>query len=338
MRMYEFPSKWNPREIYNMKLVLQDEWGDRIHYSIPKSNMVVFRTLFISYEKIEAMVGVNKNNLLDCMGHVVGRKDVTPLVTKSEDERKCIKLHLEDLEKNSMKCTLFGDLVDKALGLFDKDNGQSIILVAQLFKSSFYLNEVNVQNSLYAFRLFFNSQDLDVLVFKNRLIKRGDIKAQRINYIQSQPINSVSDELSGDSLPITTIEEVLNKTNETSCWIQATVVFIEVNGSDCYYALCKSCPRKVKENKGRYLCEHCGKISFNVPLRYRLHVIATNGTGYIGLIIWNQEAKLVVGKSASEVKDLSVRVDQGVSNLLPASFTNEAKFDVHSATVVSLSK
>ncbi|XP_020969426.1 uncharacterized protein LOC110267912 [Arachis ipaensis] len=139
-----------------------------------------------------------------------------------------------------------------------------------------------------------------------RLIKRGDIKAQRINYIQSQPINSVSDELSGDSLPITTIEEVLNKTNETSCWIQATVVFIEVNGSDCYYALCKSCPRKVKENKGRYLCEHCGKISFNVPLRYRLHVIATNGTGYIGLIIWNQEAKLVVGKSASEVKDLSV--------------------------------
>ncbi|XLU65583.1 hypothetical protein S245_024792, partial [Arachis hypogaea] len=150
MRLYEFPIKWNPREIYSMELVLQDEMGDRIHCSIPKSNMVVFRTLirehelyamknfivqaigqsvrttsnkyklsfytktfvsllssdnflfnsfqFISYEKIEAMVGVNKNHLLDCMGHVVGREDVTPLVTKSREESKCIKLHLEDLK------------------------------------------------------------------------------------------------------------------------------------------------------------------------------------------------------------------------------------------------
>ncbi|QHN81611.1 replication protein A 70 kDa DNA-binding subunit A-like [Arachis hypogaea] len=133
VRLYEFPSKWNPREIYSMELVLQDE-------------------KFISYEKIEAMVGVNKNHLLDCMGHVVGREDVTPL-------------------GNIMKCTLFGDLVDKALGLFDKDDGQPIILVAQLFKPNFYLNEVNVQNSLYASRLFFNPEILDVLAFKNRCVE-----------------------------------------------------------------------------------------------------------------------------------------------------------------------
>ncbi|QHN86570.1 uncharacterized protein DS421_16g547430 [Arachis hypogaea] len=128
---------------------------------------------------------------------------------------------------------------------------------------------------------------------RNRLIKRSDLKAQCIKYIHSQPVNSISDELHGGSLPITTIEEVLDKTNETSCWILATVVSIEVGGSDC--------------------------------------------TGCIGLIIWNQEAKLVIGKSASEVKNLS-GVDQSVSNLLPASFTNEAEFDVHSAAVVSLSK
>ncbi|RYR04118.1 hypothetical protein Ahy_B06g083697 [Arachis hypogaea] len=82
------------------------------------------------------MVGVNKNHLLgksNCMGHVVGREDVTPLVTKSGEDNKCIKLHLEDLEENIIKCTLFDDLVDKALGLFDKDDGQPIILVEQLF-------------------------------------------------------------------------------------------------------------------------------------------------------------------------------------------------------------
>ncbi|KAL4293852.1 hypothetical protein AHAS_Ahas18G0169500 [Arachis hypogaea] len=292
---------------------------------------------FISYEKIEAMVGVNKNHLLDCMGHVVGREDVTPLVTKSGEESKCIKLHLEDLEKNIMKCTLFGDLVDKALGLFDKDDGQPIILVAQFFKPNFYLNKVNDQNSLYASYLFFNPEIPNVLAFKNRLIKRGDLKAQCINYIQSHPVNSISDELHGGSLLITTIEEVLDKTNEASCWIIATVVSIEVGGNDWYYDLCKSSPRKVKENKGCYSCEHCGKVGFNAPLRYHLHVITTDGTVCIGLIIWKQEAKLGVGKFARKVKDLS-GVDQSVSNLLPAFFTNEVESDVHSAAVVSLSK
>ncbi|KAL4322111.1 hypothetical protein AHAS_Ahas14G0177800 [Arachis hypogaea] len=364
--LYEFPS---------MELVLQDERGDRIHCSIPKSNMAVFRTLirehelyviknfivqvvgqsvrtishkyklnfytktsvrllpsgsflfnpfqFISYENIEAMVAVNKNHLLDCMGHVVGREDVTPLVTKSGEESNFIKLHLEDLEENIMKCTLFGELVDKALGLFDKDDGQPIILVAQLFKPNFYLNEVNVQNSLYASRLFFNSEISDVLAFKNRLIKRGDLKAQCINYIQSQRINSISDDLHGGSLPITTIEEVLDKTN--------------------------SCPRKVKENKGHYLYKHCGKVGFNAPLRYRLHIIATDGTGCIGLIIWNQEAKLVVGKSASEVKDLSrgenVAFKISDDDTLIALYESQScsidmvvESDVHSAVVVSLSK
>ncbi|QHO28875.1 uncharacterized protein DS421_7g220460 [Arachis hypogaea] len=226
MRLYEFPIKWNPREIYSMELVLQDEMGDRIHCSIPKSNMV-----FISYEKIEAMVGVNKNHLLDCMGHVVGREDVTPLVTKSREESKCIKLHLEDLKSISclfsilFLCTLVGDLVDKILGLFNKNNGKPIILMAQIFKPNFYLNEC-------------------------------------INYIQSHPVNSVSDELHGGSLQITTIEEVFDKTN-----VSFSIVFS--------------------------------------TMAYGLHVIADDGTVCIGLIIWNQEANLVVKKFANKVKDLS---------------------------------
>ncbi|KAL4365917.1 hypothetical protein AHAS_Ahas07G0154000 [Arachis hypogaea] len=299
MRLYEFPIKWNPREIYSMELVLQDEMGDRIHCSIPKSNMVVFRTLirehelyamknfivqaigqsvrttsnkyklsfytktfvsllssdnflfnsfqFISYEKIEAMVGVNKNHLLDCMGHVVGREDVTPLVTKSREESKCIKLHLEDLKENIMKCTLVGDLVDKILGLFNKNNVFMPLSCFLTLRSSMFLHS------------------------KYRLIKRGDLKAQCINYIQSHPVNSVSDELHGGSLQITTIEEVFDKTN-----LVAMIGIII-----------------------------CARVGFNALLRYGLHVIADDGTVCIGLIIWNQEANLVVKKFANKVKDLS---------------------------------
>ncbi|RYR04119.1 hypothetical protein Ahy_B06g083698 [Arachis hypogaea] len=60
VRLYEFPSKWNPREIYSMEL------GDRIHCSIQKSNMVVFRTLIREHE-LYAM----KNFIVQVVGQSV---------------------------------------------------------------------------------------------------------------------------------------------------------------------------------------------------------------------------------------------------------------------------
>ncbi|RYR25919.1 hypothetical protein Ahy_B02g059966 [Arachis hypogaea] len=231
--LYEFPNKWNPREINSMELVLQDERGDRIHCSILKSNMVVFRTLICEHE-LYAM----KNFIIQAVG-------------------------------------------------------QSVRTTSHKYKLSFYTKTLG--SLLPSDTFLFNS----------------------FQFISYEKIEAMVD---------------VNKNH-----LLATVVSIDVGGSDWYYASCKSCPRKLKENKGRYLCEHSGNVGFNSPLRYRLHVIAADGTGYIGLIIWNQEAKLVVGKSASEVKDLS-GVEQSVSNLLPTSFTNAAKSDVHFAVVVSLSK
>ncbi|KAL4381573.1 hypothetical protein AHAS_Ahas04G0147000 [Arachis hypogaea] len=66
-----------------------------------------------------------------------------------------------------MKCTLFGEYVDKVISFMDKPENEPDILVAQLFKPHFYLNEVSVQNSLYASQIFFNPDIADVS-FKNR--------------------------------------------------------------------------------------------------------------------------------------------------------------------------
>ncbi|MED6109719.1 Replication factor A protein 1 [Stylosanthes scabra] len=75
---------------------------------------------------------------------------------------------------------------------------------------------------------------------------------------------------------------------ETACWILGR------------------CSKKVNpKNKGHYICAHCGTASLNPELRYCLKVIVTDGTRYINLLIWNTEGKIIVGKTANEVWELS---------------------------------
>ncbi|RYR14731.1 hypothetical protein Ahy_B04g071419 [Arachis hypogaea] len=50
----------------------------------------------------------------------------------------------------------------------EMDDGEPLILVAQLFKANQDLNEINVQNSLYASRMFLNPNFPDVVAFKNQ--------------------------------------------------------------------------------------------------------------------------------------------------------------------------
>ncbi|XP_057730123.1 replication protein A 70 kDa DNA-binding subunit B-like [Arachis stenosperma] len=357
VRLYELCSQSNPADVYSLEMVLQDEQGDRIHCSIPKGNIVVFKTLirengiysmrnfivkgnnnfvkttghkyklnfymktcvsrlpsdtfhlnpfsYVPFPEIEAMVGMNRIHLLDFIGQVVGKENAQDMVTKSGQQSKCIALYLEDLEQNRMKCTLYGESVDKVISFMDKPENEPVILVAQLFKPHFYLNEVSVQNSLYASRVFFNPDIPDVVSFKNSLMKQGERASQPISHIDRQPQYSVSHELSAGAFPVKTIEEILNMTTETLCWVVGTIVSIEVGATDWFYASCKTCPRKVKENKDRYFCEYCGKVGFNPPLRYRLNVVITDGTGCVNVIIWNQEAKLIMGKPAGDMRDLS---------------------------------
>ncbi|RYR35222.1 hypothetical protein Ahy_A10g050363 [Arachis hypogaea] len=424
VHLYEIPSSWNPTDVCSLELVLQDEMGDRIHCSIPKANVVVFKIVvrefgiysmrnfivqpnskgvrttshkfklsfymktsvstlssetfqlnpfrFVSFTEIEEVDVVNLNILLDCVGHIVGKEDVRPIVTKSGQESKCMALYLEDLEKNKIKCTIFGEMIGKLTPFINKDDGEPLILVAQLFKPNQYLNQINIQNSLYASRVFLNPDFPDVVAFKNRLLKESNIGSQRINHIETQPQYSVSDELSGGSFPINTIEEVLNMTYEVSTWVLATIVSVDVGTRDWYYASCKNCPRKVVENKGRYYCEHCRKVGFNAPLRYRLNVVVTDGTGCINKMLWNQEAKIILEKSANDIRDLMKNltsvdqaynavkisddealidlysshsssidiggVEQGLSNVVSTTGNNDLDLDGNGAAIVSLSK
>ncbi|MED6206812.1 hypothetical protein PIB30_030128 [Stylosanthes scabra] len=130
---------------------------------------------------------------------------------------------------------------------------------------------------------------------------KGDKASQGIAEIPTQSQFSVGSELAGGSVTIETIESVLNMTQEAECWVLGELVSIQAGAKDWCYASCTNCFKKVETKSDRYKCDDCGKLGSKPPLKYRLIVIITYGTGCINVLFWNSEAVMLVGKSAREV-------------------------------------
>ncbi|KAL4345435.1 hypothetical protein AHAS_Ahas11G0278100 [Arachis hypogaea] len=106
------------------------------------------------------------------------------------------------------------------------------------------------------------------------------------------------DEISAGIVPMQTIKEVLNMTQETSCWIVGNVVSIEVGKDGWFYTSCKTCLKKVVENKDR------GNVLLRCSCKYQLQITVTNGSSCMKLLLWNKEVEQMVGKAAVKVKEL----------------------------------
>ncbi|XLT86166.1 hypothetical protein HN873_007919, partial [Arachis hypogaea] len=151
IRIWEHPSKFNEKEVGSIEMILQDSKGGRGHASISKSivkkwsvdnktikkptpyrwiltfshrtevnhimnptfplDAFVFKTIpeLLTAEKIE------NSELFDMIGEVVGKHDPRELVTSKGKETKRLVVVLQDLEKNRINCTLFGEIVDEIL-------------------------------------------------------------------------------------------------------------------------------------------------------------------------------------------------------------------------------
>ncbi|MED6159660.1 hypothetical protein PIB30_117651 [Stylosanthes scabra] len=192
-------------------------------------------------------------------------------------------------------------MVGKLVQLAARDDIQSLIVVAQLFKPSVYLNESYIQNTRYISQVFLNPDFPEVNEIKMSLLAQGEAATQGIAHVESQPQYSVEGELEGGACTITSIDDVMNLTEETSCWILAKIMSVESTPNSWCYLSCHRCFKKVQEVKNGYQCLRCKRMIAEPSLRYRLHLIVADSTGCLNLMMWNDEAKLIIGKSAKEV-------------------------------------
>ncbi|XLR48438.1 hypothetical protein S83_033098, partial [Arachis hypogaea] len=101
-----------------------------------------------------------------CIGHVVAKEDARDLVTKTGQHTKRMVVCLKHFQENKMKCTLFGNFVDEVVIFLHRSDCEPLVMVAHLFKSYMYLNDVNIQISFDRSQVYCNVNFSTVLVLK----------------------------------------------------------------------------------------------------------------------------------------------------------------------------
>ncbi|XLS98449.1 hypothetical protein HN51_041184 [Arachis hypogaea] len=301
-RLYVFPSQWNKNEVLSLELIFQDEKGDRIHVTVFKPGLKLFRNRIKEhavYSMQNFIVKLNNGKVritphkykLNFYTKTTGA--VLPIETFSFNPFKFRSFH-ELEESGSTDENLLFDYIREVVG---KDKVRRLIT-----RTGDETKRITLQ--LKDLECYFNPNLLKVIDFKKRLATDFVPCSQRISQLETQPQYSITDEINVGIIPVCTIEKVLNMTDvrlqpnnlgrkyfETSCWIVGTIVSLE------------TCPKKVVQNKDR--CDNCRRVSFKVMPRYRLQVIMIDGSCCLNLLVWNKKAKKMVGKAAEKVKELS---------------------------------
>ncbi|RYR59846.1 hypothetical protein Ahy_A05g025818 isoform G [Arachis hypogaea] len=276
---------------------------------------------------------INDSQLIDIMGEVVGKEDPKELITSKGKETKRLAILVEDLDNYRIGCVLFGDMVDQILPYLDDGRVEPLIVVLQFFRPSRWNEKTSVQSHFDISKLRINSDLEEVRDFRDRRLAAIPSNLVRISQVNTNNSHSGADELKRGDVTVNTIEEALNSTQEGPLWIAGTIVAINSGKDDWFYKSCRKCPKKVETPIGnRYECGKCGHTHGSASLRFvfrfticfgwtmllqftklcnlynrfKVEVMAYDGTGSITLLLWDRETVQLCGRQAEQIKDEEV--------------------------------
>ncbi|XP_019225412.1 PREDICTED: replication protein A 70 kDa DNA-binding subunit A-like [Nicotiana attenuata] len=177
-------------------------------------------------------------------------------------------------------------LVDQIQHHLNESADEPLIVVFQHMKPQKYRGDYSVRSCWYQTKIWINSTLPQSIEFKS----------------SSQQSYSVRDELDKGIALFKTIRDLVQCMQESSYWIAAKLVNLELDRGWSYLA-CNKCSRKVEKVGNRYFCAKCNEEESSVTHRYRLQVRVMDGTAFISLFLWNREAMQLIGKSAKEHKE-----------------------------------
>ncbi|KAM3358301.1 hypothetical protein P3S68_021232 [Capsicum galapagoense] len=145
---------------------------------------------------------------------------------------------------------------------------------------------------------------IDILInFNTCTVKDvcGD-KSKRISQLSTQHSYSILDELASGAVEVTTIKQLIECLEKESFYIAATILHIDLD-KNWSYPSCKNCSRKIDELDSKFYCKTCESLESSAIHRYKLFLKVTDfaETGFITLLLWDQHAMKLIGKTATEL-------------------------------------
>ncbi|PHT82142.1 hypothetical protein T459_15157 [Capsicum annuum] len=106
----------------------------------------------------------------------------------------------------------------------------------------------------------------------------------------SQHSLSVFEELATKTVQLKTVKELLDSVQVGPLWIVAKIVNLKLKNNWSYLGYTK-CQKSVD------------KVAKKYDTRYRVQIKVMDDTGVVSLLLWDNEAIILIGKSAFELKE-----------------------------------
>ncbi|MED6206855.1 hypothetical protein PIB30_030519 [Stylosanthes scabra] len=227
---------------------------------------------FRPFTEILNPVNVDESEMFDVMGEVVGKEEPREVVTSKGVHVKRMIIVLEDLGSNRLCCVLFGNLVDQMLPYLNEESFDLLLLCCSILKclAGMWINpELSVVDD-----------------FRSILLNGETSNGIRITQVPSQSVVSATQELKKGNVLLRSIEDIFNAEEESETWIFGKIEAVCVGKRNWYYESCVKCYKKAERNSE-------GK--------YKVEVVAFDGTACINLLLWDRECKYLCEIEASNL-------------------------------------
>ncbi|KAM7255254.1 hypothetical protein ACFE04_020495 [Oxalis oulophora] len=229
--------------------------------------------------------GVNEVDLIDVLGLLVTKHDIVPFSIEGKPHRR-LTIVLQDLEKNTIECTLWDSYIDELFNKVDFEGTEPVIILLQFCQAKTFKGQMIITNTRHSETMMWINSDISVINdFKKSLsVDDGDSSSQLITTVSSTQSETLVDDLM--SSPVRSIEELLTLEEGAIVWICGTVMGIVPSEKWCYLG-CKKCSKSVRKDGNRYV------IETNV----------VDSTAPISVTIWDREGFQIYGKTANEMRE-----------------------------------
>ncbi|MED6146073.1 hypothetical protein PIB30_031211 [Stylosanthes scabra] len=174
---------------------------------------------------------------------------------------------LQDLEKNNIRCVLFGSCVDEIAPLMTEDRVESLVVVLQFFRVNRWNGQISIQSHFDISKVCFDTSLKDIVEFRNIMVDTEDTSSMRITQMPTQNSGPGLEQLRRGQAEAKTIEDGWNTSEEGKIWIAGTIMSINSGKNDWWYKAYDVCPKKADPKEGGlWECKRCEKTTKNYTI------------------------------------------------------------------------
>ncbi|KAF7835738.1 replication protein A 70 kDa DNA-binding subunit C-like [Senna tora] len=326
VRMWDTPPfpKNCPNNGIDLVLCDKDEGGV---YILSEFNVVAANTSFrptihdykMNFQFQTRIAQTTDDDVIGLVCNVYGVNQSNP----DDGKTKRVTIDVEDAQKTMLSITLWGHFVDQIVDFMANWTGAAVVVIIQFCKIKEYSGTRSLTNSMYATRMYINSDLEEVLHFHQCLQPEDMTSPINPNGTTSMVIASPIDG-SFTGVPLIPVDEIHHRADGSVSCIIAQVVGIN-SEKGWYYDACKKCAKKLDPDGSIFFCNKCQVLVNACTTRYKLELMVMDEFGTTNITVFDRDVANFITMPAVDLLQDHIQVSNwnGIKSFTAQRLTND---------------